>query len=67
MVRRLERLFPGLMPERETVRLLTPAVALEEAGQEMGGPLWRYFAGREEYAGTLAAMERARQLRRGLF
>ena len=44
------------MPERETVRLLTPAVALEEAGQEMGGSLWRYFAGREEYAGTLAAM-----------
>ena len=65
VVRRLERLFPGLTPERETVRLLTPAVALEEAGQEMGGPLWRYFAGREEYAGTLAAMERARQLRRG--
>ena len=65
VVRRLERLFPGLMPERETVRLLTPAVALEEAGQEMGGSLWRYFAGREEYAGTLAAMERARQLRRG--
>ena len=29
VVRRLERLFPGLMPERETVRLLTPAVALE--------------------------------------
>ena len=65
VVRRLERLFPGLMPERETVRLLTPAVALEEAGQEMGGSLWRYFAGREEYAGTLAAMERARQLRPG--
>lgn len=39
VVRRLERLFPGLMPERETVRLLTPAVALEEAGQEMGGSL----------------------------
>ena len=65
VVRRLERLFPGLMPERETVHLLTPAVALEEAGQEMGRSLWRYFAGREEYAGTLAAMERARQLRRG--
>ena len=41
VVRRLERLFPGLMPERETVRLLTPAVALEEAGQEMGGSLDR--------------------------
>ena len=59
----VERLFPGRLMPGGSGTLLMPGGALEEASEV--GRLWRYFAGRERTSGTLAAMERARHLRRG--
>ena len=69
VVERLLGLFPGLRVEREDTdkgyRLTAVQPALETAGQEPEGPLWRYFAARPEFAPRLSAMERAAVMRRG--
>lgn len=66
VVERLRRLLPGLSLTREDrrYRALVPATALELAGQEIGGGLWRYFAGHGGGA-VLERMERARAMGRG--
>ncbi len=46
-------------------RLTAPLPALELAGGERGGALWRYFEEDGRYANALAAMERAAGMRRG--
>ena len=63
----------ALLPEaRETGdggaefrRLTAPAPALELAGGERGGPLWRYFSEDGRYGDALSAMERAAGMSRG--
>ena len=67
VVERMLRLFPALTVRREdpAERAQIPATALELAGEDPGGPLWRYFAADERYAPVLSAMERARQMGRG--
>ena len=69
VVDRLLALFPALRIDRESgekeYRLTAMQPALEEAGQDRQGPLWRYFASRGDCAAQLAAMERAAALRRG--
>ena len=66
VVERIGRLFPQITVEREdgAYRRELPAPALALAGQEMGGPLWRYFAGSGQ-APLLARMEQARSMGRG--
>ena len=69
VVGRLRELFPGLRVRHaghdKEYRLTALLPALEAAGQDPGGPLWRYFATSPAFAGRLAAMERAASLRRG--
>lgn len=69
IVERLLTLFPALRAEQESTdkeyRLTAMQPALEEAGQDRQGDLWRYFAQRGDHAAQLAAMERAAALRRG--
>lgn len=69
VVGRLRELFPGLRVchagNDKEYRLTAVLPALETAGQDPGGPLWRYFAASPAFAGHLAAMERAASLRRG--
>ncbi len=69
VVGRLLELFPALRLERERTdkdyRLTAAAPALEMAGQDPEGPLWRYFAARPAFRARLAAMERAAALKRG--
>lgn len=67
VVERIEKLFPNLKRRREdgAYRLTVPATALAAAGEEPEGALWRYFAASGQYADVLAAMERARAMRRG--
>ncbi len=69
VIQRLRALFPALRLEREPqghpYRLTAPVPALEAAGQDPGGHLWRYFAQGEEYGAALQAMDRAAHLRRG--
>jgi ATP-dependent helicase/nuclease subunit B len=68
-VGRILTLFPSLRLEQESAdkeyRLTAVQPALEAAGEDPDGPLWRYFASRERFSGSLAAMERAAALRRG--
>ncbi len=66
VVERLQKLFPDVETVQEdgSYRLTTPSGALGLAG----GPhneLWEYFAMLERYRPALAAMERAREMRRG--
>ena len=65
-VGRIARLFPQVTVERENggYRRELPSTALALAGQEPGGPLWRYFAENGE-APLLARMEQARAMGRG--
>ncbi|WP_295579143.1 PD-(D/E)XK nuclease family protein [uncultured Oscillibacter sp.] len=69
VVDRLRTLFPALRTEREgqekTYRLTAELPALEAAGQDPEGALWRYFQGEERFSARLCAMERAWHLRRG--
>ena len=69
VVERLRVLFPGLAVEREAndkeYRLTAIQPALEAAGTEPDGPLWRHFAEDPVYGDRLAAMARASALRRG--
>lgn len=67
-VARILTLFPDVRPEpfgADESRLAAVRPALERAGEQPGGALWRYFAARPEYAPQLAAMERSASLRRG--
>ena len=67
VVERVETLFPSLRIQKEdrAYRRELPATALELAGQEPYGALWRYFSADGQYGRTLAGMERARLMRRG--
>lgn len=69
VVERLLRLFPENRLERDDgekeYRLTAIAPALEEAGQDPHGPVWRWFEDHAEQRDRLAAMERAAAMRRG--
>lgn len=69
VVERLRVLFPGLAVERESAEkeyhFTAIQPALEAAGTDPGGPLWRHFAEDPDCADRLAAMERAASARRG--
>lgn len=67
VVERIEKLFPALRIRREdrAYRLEMPATALELAGEEPGGPVWRFFAADGRYDDVLDGMERARGMGRG--
>ena len=69
VVERLRKLFPELCVEHERAdkayRLSAVEPALEMAGQDPDGPLWRYFQQEPDCARHLSAMERAAAARRG--
>lgn len=70
LAERMTALFPALRVEKEgehkAYRLTAPLPALEAAGEVPGGTLWQWFRDREEtYGPRLAAMERAREIKRG--
>ena len=67
VVERISRLFPKKRVKQEdgVYRTELPTTALALAGQEMYGPIWRYFAGDDAYGDTLRAMERARTIQSG--
>ena len=69
VVERLRKLFPELRVEHERAdkayRLSAVEPALEMAGQDPDGPLWRYFQQEPDCAQHLSAMERAAAARRG--
>lgn len=69
VVERLRKLFPELRVEHERAdkayRLSAVEPALEMAGQDPDGPLWRYFQQEPDCARHLSAMERAAAARRG--
>ncbi len=69
VIDRIRTLFPNVRLEKESAgkeyRLTALQPALEAAGERPGGALWQYFAARPEYAGALAAMERAAAMERG--
>ena len=69
VVERLRKLFPELRVEHErsdkAYRLSAVEPALEMAGQDPNGPLWRYFQQEPDCARHLSAMERAAAARRG--
>ena len=68
VVERARALLPGV---KETTavprdcRLTAPLPAMELAGGERGGPLWRYFEEKEDCRPALEAMARAAEMRRG--
>lgn len=69
IVARLLSLFPTIRTEQESddkeYRLTAMQPALEEAGQDRQGALWKYFAQRGDCTAQLSAMDRAAALRRG--
>ena len=69
VVERLRKLFPELRVEHERAdkayRLSAVEPALEMAGQDPDGLLWRYFQQEPDCARHLSAMERAAAARRG--
>ena len=67
VVERIRRLFPSVPVTRETgnYRLLTPAGALEAAGEHPGGALWQSFAQSGRWGAALETMRRARSFDRG--
>lgn len=69
VVERLRKLFPELRVEHERAdkayRLSAVEPALEMAGQDPDGPLWRYFQQEPDCARHLSDMERAAAVRRG--
>ena len=67
VVSRIAKLFPTLRLTREDMRYRARmnATALELAGEDPGGPLWRYFASDGRYQGVLEAMDKARRMARG--
>ena len=69
VVERLRKLFPELRVEHEpsdkAYRLSAVEPALEMAGLDPDGPLWRYFQREPDSARHLSAMERAAAAQRG--
>jgi len=67
VVGRIGKLFPSLTIRREdgAYRREMPAAALELAGEEPDGPLWRYFAADGRCGAVLDGMARARTMGRG--
>ena len=69
VIDRIRTLFPQVMLERESTdkeyRLTASIPALEMAGREQGGPLWRYFAENPDFDARLHSMERASSMERG--
>ena len=69
VIGRIRMLFPAISLEREdpdkSYRLAAVQPALEAAGEDPGGPLWRYFSDRPACGERLAVMERASRLGRG--
>lgn len=69
VVGRIKTLLPAVREEAESgdhpYRLTAPVPALELAGEERGGALWRYFAEDGRFTGALSAMDRAARMTRG--
>ncbi|MDE6880923.1 MAG: exodeoxyribonuclease V subunit gamma, partial [Oscillospiraceae bacterium] len=67
VVGRVRTLLPGAASEAEDAacRLTAPIPALELAGGDPGGPLWRYFEEAPRWQSALAAMDRAAHMTRG--
>lgn len=67
VVGRIRSMLPDAAVEAETgaYRLTAPIPALELAGGEREGPLWRYFAENDRWSGALEAMDRAAGMTRG--
>ena len=69
VIGRLLSLFPAIKVEKESndkeYRLTAAIPALEAAGQQPQGALWRYFAEEPRFTERLAAMERAASIKRG--
>lgn len=69
VVERLTKLFPENRVERENgdkeYRLSAIVPALEAAGSDPGGSVWRWFAEKPGWAERLGAMERAAAMGRG--
>lgn len=69
VIARIRTLFPEIKLEKEgtdkAYRLTAVLPALETAGRQQSGPLWRYFVKNPDFSTSLAAMERASGMRRG--
>ena len=69
VVGRLRALFPDVPLKREghekPYRAAAPLPAVELAGEEPGGALWRYFAARPAWRGALERMTRGASMGRG--
>lgn len=69
VVGRVKTLLPGVTEQVEAgdhaYRLSAPTPALEMAGNDREGPLWRYFAAHEQFGDRLSAMDRAGKMTRG--
>lgn len=69
VIGRIQTLFSSVSIEKEcndkSYRFTAKIPALESAGREIGGELWRYFAKNPDNAPQLAAMERAAHSGRG--
>lgn len=69
VVGRLRALFPDVPVQREghekSFRTAAPLPAIELAGEEPGGALWRYFAARPAWRGVLERMTRGAAMGRG--
>lgn len=69
VIERILRLFPGITVEKENPRrpwrFAAAVPALEAAGDEPDGALWRWFAETGDYQRQLAAMEHACSMERG--
>ncbi|MEA4813384.1 MAG: PD-(D/E)XK nuclease family protein [Oscillospiraceae bacterium] len=63
---RLKRLFPNIRTLTDADFRVNAAVpALERAGEAVGGELWKYFDELGGFSSELAAMEQAKNYRRG--
>jgi len=69
VVGRIKALLPGVAERADSgvrlCRLTAPIPALELAGGEREGELWRYFQEDGRWSGALAAMDRAARMTRG--
>ena len=69
VVDRIRRLFPAVEVEKEPAerlwRLAAKVPALEAAGDDPEGGLWRWFSDSGSWTDRLEAMERARKMERG--
>lgn len=69
VIDRISTLFPAIKLEKSNIdkeyRYTAEIPALEAAGESESSPLWRYFAGKPQYAGALKKMRLAQEERRG--